>query len=98
LFFNNNCSSKSYIDIIIVNLNFKWRDFCSTSSIAIPTHPACEDMVAWHFDPKGIFSVKSVYHVLEDNQELNCRSQHGESSSANMVAVTMMRCGERFGS
>ena len=23
-----------------------------------------EDRIAWHFDKKGIFSVKSVYHTL----------------------------------
>jgi hypothetical protein len=45
--------------------------------LAIPTHLACEDMVACHFDPKGIFSVKSACHVLENNQELNHRSQRG---------------------
>lgn len=28
-----------------------------------------EDFVARHFDAKGIFSVKSAYHVLEDNIE-----------------------------
>jgi hypothetical protein len=45
--------------------------------LAIPTHLVFEEMVAWHFDPKGIFSVKSACHVLENNQELNHRSQWG---------------------
>jgi hypothetical protein len=49
--------------------------------LAIPVHVDCEDTVAWHFDQKGIFSVKSAYHVLEDEAELMRTRQKGESSS-----------------
>jgi hypothetical protein len=51
--------------------------------LAIPIRPACEDMVAWHLDSKGVFSVKSAYHVLEDNQELSRNFQRGESSGSS---------------
>ena len=27
-----------------------------------------DDLLAWHYDKKGIFSVKSNYHVLADDQ------------------------------
>jgi hypothetical protein len=37
--------------------------------LAIPVHIDRDDCVAWHFDQKGTFSVKSAYHVLEDDAE-----------------------------
>jgi hypothetical protein len=37
--------------------------------LAIPVKQGREDAIAWHYDPKGLFSVKSAYHVLEDNRE-----------------------------
>ncbi|KAJ1288003.1 hypothetical protein BS78_02G054800 [Paspalum vaginatum] len=40
-----------------------------------------EDTLAWHFDTKGVFSVKSAYHVLEDNRERQNIRQEGEGSS-----------------
>jgi hypothetical protein len=48
--------------------------------------------VAWHFDSKGIWSVKSAYHVLEDNQEL-------KKVRVLMLTVVVLirRCGGKFG-
>lgn len=37
--------------------------------LAISVRSGPDDIVAWHFDTKGIFSVKSAYHVLEDHEE-----------------------------
>ena len=37
--------------------------------LSIPLKPGYEDSVAWHFDHRGVFSVKSGYHVLEDKRE-----------------------------
>jgi hypothetical protein len=51
--------------------------------LSIPIRSGCEDTVAWHFDPKGVFSVKYAHHVLKDSQELSSRFQRSESSSAN---------------
>lgn len=50
--------------------------------LAIPMHTDREDSVAWHFDKKGVFLVKSAYHVLEDDGEARRVRQTGESSSA----------------
>uniref|UniRef100_A0A0A8ZJV0 Reverse transcriptase zinc-binding domain-containing protein n=1 Tax=Arundo donax TaxID=35708 RepID=A0A0A8ZJV0_ARUDO len=41
-----------------------------------------DDLQAWHYDPKGVFSVKSAYHVLQDQQDRETPRQVGESSSA----------------
>jgi len=37
--------------------------------------------LAWHYDKKGVFSVKSAYHVLDDIDTRENRTQQGESSS-----------------
>ena len=41
-----------------------------------------DDLLAWHYDKKGVFSVKSEYHVLADEQKREARKQTGEGSSA----------------
>jgi hypothetical protein len=51
--------------------------------LSIPIRSNCEDTIAWHFDPKGVFSVKSTYHVLDDRKELERCTQRGESSGSN---------------
>ena len=43
--------------------------------LQIPIHEGQEDYVAWHFDKKGIFSVKSAYKVAVDSIERD--SRHG---------------------
>ncbi|EAY97143.1 hypothetical protein OsI_19065 [Oryza sativa Indica Group] len=49
--------------------------------LAIPLNMGSEDFAAWHFDPRGIFTVKSAYHTLEDQREHLASRQTGESSS-----------------
>ena len=49
--------------------------------LAIPLIYGMEDSLAWHFDSKGSFSVKSAYHVLLDRKELARRRQLDESST-----------------
>lgn len=39
-----------------------------------------EDQLAWHHDKKGLFNVKSAYHVLKDAEESKAMKQVGESS------------------
>lgn len=50
------------------------------SILAIPIRSGFEDKVAWHFDPRGTFSTKSTYHVLEDRREQSKVKQVGSSS------------------
>jgi hypothetical protein len=50
----------------------------------MPTWPDHEDIVAWHYDPKGQFSVKSAYHALADSEEQDRTVQVGESSSSQL--------------
>lgn len=57
-----------------------WEEDVS-SILATPVHVDRDDWVAWHFDQKGTFSVKSAYHVLDDDAENSRVRQHGESSS-----------------
>lgn len=36
--------------------------------LATPTNPGHEDSLAWHYDKRGVFSVKSAYHVRDDEK------------------------------
>jgi len=37
--------------------------------LAIPVQLGRDDVIAWHHDSKGMFSVKSTYHVLADEEK-----------------------------
>lgn len=50
--------------------------------LAIPIKADMEDFLAWHYDTKGLFSVKSAYHVLENKKEREAMQQQGNSSLA----------------
>lgn len=50
--------------------------------LAIPVHIGREDLLAWHFDKKGVFSVKSAYHTLHGQSIREAKKQKGESSRA----------------
>lgn len=52
-----------------------------TNILVIPVQCDLDDFVAWHFDPKGMFSVKSAYRVLENREEMLMTRQTGESSA-----------------
>jgi len=49
--------------------------------LATPTNSGHDDVVAWHLDRRGLFSVKSAYHVLNDEKHRVKPHQRGESSS-----------------
>ena len=51
--------------------------------LGIPIKNDMEDLVAWHYDKKGLFSVKSAYHVLDDGRNREQSRQMGESSSSS---------------
>jgi hypothetical protein len=53
--------------------------------LAIPVHEDMDDVVGWHFDSKGRFSVKSAYKVfIEDasNGQGSSSEHHGHLSAA----------------
>jgi hypothetical protein len=52
--------------------------------LGIPIKHGMADLLAWHYDSKGIFSVKLAYHVLDDQRERESRTQQGESSSSSL--------------
>jgi ribonuclease HI len=55
----------------------------ATLILSIPVRIDQEDFLAWHPDGKGVFSVKSAYHVLKDKQDLEARRQVGEASNGS---------------
>jgi hypothetical protein len=57
-----------------------WEDDAKVI-LAIPIKHGREDAIAWHYDPKGLFSVKSAYHVLEDGRGQQHHWQQGATSS-----------------
>ncbi|CAN6246168.1 unnamed protein product [Urochloa humidicola] len=48
--------------------------------LSIPTHTDLEDIVAWHYDVRGAFSVRSAYKVLRDQWRRDSRT--GGASTA----------------
>jgi hypothetical protein len=52
-----------------------------------------EDFIAWHFDDKGMFSVKQVYKLKSQLVE---NEQRGGRSSSSMHAGDMDRGGDEF--
>ena len=51
--------------------------------LATPTNPGHEDHLPWHFDRRGLFSVKLAYHVLDDGKEMEQVRQEGQCSSGS---------------
>ena len=48
--------------------------------LALPVHTDMEDVLAWHFDSKGLFSVKSAYRLFCDDHHLKSTSGSGATS------------------
>ena len=63
--------------------------------LAIPLKQGMEDSLAWHFESKGKFSVKSADHVLLDNRELLKRNKE---SQAPLPIEIRLSCGTISGS
>jgi hypothetical protein len=52
--------------------------------LSIPIRPKTEDYLAWHFDRKGVFSVKLAYRLgisLRDSKQ--CQNASSSVSTAN---------------
>ena len=50
--------------------------------LSIPMKQGMDDLLAWQYDKKGVFSIKLEYHVLADEQTREARKQTSEGSSA----------------
>ena len=55
--------------------------------LSIPIKQGYDDSLAWHYDVRGLFSVKSVYHVLDDSREQKKVRQVGSTSSTDSSIV-----------
>ena len=55
--------------------------------LSIPIKSGMDDILAWHFDSKGVFSVKSAYRILDDDRARNASWQKGEGSTTVGRAV-----------
>ena len=51
--------------------------------LRVPVKQDMEDLLAWHYDKEGIFSVKSAYHVLDDGKTRDRCRQQGEGSGSS---------------
>jgi hypothetical protein len=49
--------------------------------LSIPVKQGYDDSLEWHCDVKGLFSIKSAYHVLGDGREQKKVKQVGSTSS-----------------
>ena len=68
------------------------KDICweqdAKNILAIPLKQGMMDNLAWDFDSKGRFSVKSAYHVLADNRDMKKNKQKGESSNIEVTGTS----------
>lgn len=55
--------------------------------LKIPVHMVLSDFLAWHPDVKGLFSVKSAYHVAVDHEDRESSTGGGGSTSEQRVMI-----------
>ena len=53
--------------------------------LAIPTHADLEDVPAWHYDARGLFSVRSAYKVHKEHLQRSSRRGCQSSSSGSTL-------------
>lgn len=58
--------------------------------LALTVHQGRDNMLAWHFDSKGNFSVRSAYKVCRDDLIRHSGSQIGSSSDSTVLVETKM--------
>ena len=71
-------------DVDLVLQTFNEDD--AKAILAIPVHPDLEDTVAWHFDNRGVFSVRLAYKVPKSFERRNCRKDMA-STAGNAGSV-----------
>jgi hypothetical protein len=62
--------------------------------LSLPIFLENDNRLAWHYDKKGIFSVRSAYKVCRDDI-LRMVTRHGAQGAARM---SLQLCGKSFGS
>ena len=70
------------------------QTFCEEDATVILSIPICEqhdDFIAWHFDSKGLFSVKSAYRVHVDILFCHSNTQRGESTENSVWRKNVWR-------
>jgi hypothetical protein len=53
------------------------------SILSIPVHPELDDVVAWHDDSRGLFSVRSAYKVQKEHEKRSSRRGVQTTSSGS---------------
>jgi len=53
--------------------------------LAIPVHPDLEDVPAWHYDARGLFSVRSAYKVQKEHNQRRSRRCSQSSSRGSTL-------------
>jgi hypothetical protein len=72
-------------DVQRVRQTFCQRD--AEGIFRIPIYSNIDDHIAWHYDTRGIFSVKSAYKILDlaNNSERQAGTTGGERGSAMCI-------------
>ena len=63
----------------------------ATNILTVPTRADRDDCIHWHFDRKGVFLVKSAYHVLEDREQRMKKQHQGEGSLSSRLGDAVAR-------
>jgi hypothetical protein len=54
--------------------------------LTIPVGEGLPDWLAWHFDSKGLFSVKSAYKLVAQNRDTEASQEAGISAEGGSAA------------
>jgi hypothetical protein len=64
----------------LIRDNFTAED--TRDILSIPVRPGMEDWIAWHYDSKGVFSVKSAYQLAVSIRDVKANRNAGTSTAA----------------
>ena len=55
--------------------------------LSIPVHAGMDDLVAWHYNTCGEFTVRSAYKVFMEDKSRRVESRRGGSSSTTAARI-----------
>jgi hypothetical protein len=70
-------------DLLVVTQTFVEED--AKVILSLPVHVDMEDVIAWHYDTRGIFTVRSAYKVPRE-LKMHRNSRTAESSAQGEIA------------